>query len=174
MPGEILAWQTAGPDTHKTPMLLVAGAAVAILGLSGSAAHADEGLWAFDNFPASAVKAKYGVTIDRAWLDRVQHAAVRLSTGCSASVVSSEGLVLTNHHCILDCAQSLSTPQQDYIKSGFIAANRREERQCPGLQAEILVSITDVTEGIGDDAGQNATSFAKTRDAAIAAIEQEA
>ena len=166
MPGEILAWQTAGPDTHKTPMLLVAGAAVAILGLSGSAAHADEGLWAFDNFPAAAVKAKYGVTIDRAWLDRVQHAAVRLSTGCSASVVSPEGLVLTNHHCILDCAQSLSTPQQDYVKSGFIAANRREERLCPGVQAEILVSITDVTEGIGDVTG-------KTRDAAIAAIEQE-
>ena len=85
MPGEIWARQTADPDTHKTAMLLVAGAAVAILGLSGSAARADEGLWTFDNFPAAAVKAKYGVTIDKAWLDRVRHAAARLSTGCSAS-----------------------------------------------------------------------------------------
>jgi hypothetical protein len=154
--------------------LLIACAAVAAVGLSGRAALADEGLWTFDNFPAAAVKAKYGVTIDKAWLDRVQHAAVRLSTGCSASVVSPEGLVLTNHHCILDCAQSLSTPQQDYIKSGFIAANRREERLCPGVQAEILTSISDVTDRMdGAVAGKTGPEFVRSRDAEIAAIEQE-
>ena len=156
-------------------ILLMAGAAVAILGLSGRCALADEGLWTFDNFPAAAVKAKYGVTIDQAWLDRVQRAAVRLSTGCSASVVSPEGLVLTNHHCISDCAQALSTPQQDYIKSGFIAATRRNERPCPGVQAEILTSIADVTDRInGAVAGKTGPDFVKSRDATIAAIEQEA
>ena len=154
--------------------LLMAAAAFAVLGLSGRAALADEGLWTFDNFPAAAVNAKYGVTIDRAWLDRVQHAAVRLSTGCSASVVSPEGLVLTNHHCISDCAQSLSTPQQDYIKSGFIAATRRDERLCPGVQAEILTSISDVTDRINAAvAGKAGPDFVKSRDAEIAAIEQE-
>jgi len=154
--------------------LRIASAALAVIGLSVRSALADEGLWTFDNFPAAAVKAKYGVTIDQAWLDRVQHASVRLSIGCSASVVSSEGLVLTNHHCISDCAQSLSTPQEDYIKLGFIAANRREERLCPGLQAEILTSITDVTDRIGGAvAGKAGPDFAKSRDAAIAAIEQE-
>jgi hypothetical protein len=153
---------------------LIAGAAFAAIGLSGRAALADEGLWTFDNFPAAAVKAKYGVTIDQAWLDRVQHASVRLSTGCSASVVSPQGLVLTNHHCILDCAQSLSTPQQDYVKSGFVAANRREERLCPGVQAEILTSISDVTDRIGGAvAGKTGPDFVKSRDAAIASIEQE-
>jgi hypothetical protein len=155
-------------------ILLMTGAAVAILGLSGRAALADEGLWTFDNFPAAAVKAKYGVTIDQAWLDRVQHAAVRLSTGCSASVVSAEGLVLTNHHCISDCAQDLSTPQQDYIKAGFTAATRHDERLCPGVQAEILTSVTDVTDRIdGAVAGKSGPDFVKSRDAAIAAIEQE-
>ena len=154
--------------------LLIAGAAFAAVGLSGRAALADEGLWTFDIFPAAAVKAKYGVTVDRAWIDRVQHAAVRLSTVCSASVVSPEGLVLTNHHCVSDCAQSLSTPQQDYIKSGFIAANRREERLCPGMQAEILTSISDVTDRIdAAAAGKTGPDFVKSRDAAIAAIEQE-
>jgi len=149
-------------------------AAVAAIALSCRAAHADEGLWTFDNFPAAAVKAKYGVTIDKAWLDHVQHAAVRLSTGCSASVVSPDGLVLTNHHCISDCAQSLSTSQQDYIKSGFIAADRREERLCPGVQAEILTSIADVTDRItGAVAGKTGPDFVKSRDATIAAIEQE-
>ena len=154
--------------------LLIAGAAVAAVCLSSHAALADEGLWTFDNFPAAVVKAKYGVSIDQAWLDHVQHAAIRLSTGCSASVVSPDGLVLTNHHCISDCAQSLSTPQQDYIKSGFIAASRREERLCPGMQAEILTSIADVTDRIeGAVAGKTGPDFVKSRDATIAAIEQE-
>jgi hypothetical protein len=153
--------------------LLLAGAAFAAVGLSGRAA-ADEGLWTFDNFPAAAVKAKYGVTIHQAWLDRVQHATIGLSTGCSASVVSPDGLVLTNQHCILDCAQSLSTPQQDYIKLGFIAANRREERLCPGVQAEILTSISDVTDRINAAvAGKTGPEFVRSRDAAITAIEQE-
>jgi hypothetical protein len=154
--------------------LLIAGAAFAAIGLSSRAALADEGLWTFDNFPAAAVKAKYGVTIDQAWLDRVQHATIGLSTGCSASVVSPDGLVLTNHHCILDCVQALSIPQQDYVKSGFIAATRREERICPGLQAEILTSISDVTDRINTAvAGKTGPEFVRSRDAAITAIEQE-
>ncbi|HEY5347543.1 MAG TPA: S46 family peptidase, partial [Rhizomicrobium sp.] len=72
----------------------------------GHAALADEGMWTFDNFPAAAVKAKYGATIDAAWLDRVRNASVRLSSGCSASIVSANGLVLTNHHCVRGCAQN--------------------------------------------------------------------
>lgn len=147
---------------------------MAAAAFSSGAAFADEGLWTFDNFPAAAVKAKYGVTIDQAWLDHVQHAAVRLSTGCSASVVSPDALVLTNQHCISDCIQALSTPQQDYIKSGFIAASRREERLCPGVQAEILTSISDVTGRINRAvAGKTGPDFVKSRDAAITAIEQE-
>ena len=58
-------------------------------------------------------------TIDQAWLDRVRGASVRLSTGCSASVVTGDGLVLTNHHCVRDCAQQLSTATTDYVKDGF-------------------------------------------------------
>jgi hypothetical protein len=154
--------------------LLNAGAAFAAIGFSGSPALADEGLWTFDNFPAAAVKAKYGVTIDQTWLERVQHATIGLSIGCSASVVSPDGLVLTNQHCILDCAQSLSTPQQDYIKSGFIATNRRDERLCPGVQAQILTSISDVTDRINAAvAGKTGPEFVRSRDAAITAIEQE-
>jgi hypothetical protein len=64
-------------------------------------AHSDEGMWTFDNFPSAAVKAKYGVDIDPAWLDH--GAAVRLSTGCSASIVTANGIVLSNHHCVGNC-----------------------------------------------------------------------
>src|ERR1700727_2809742 len=94
-------------------------------------AYADEGMWTFDNFPAAAVKAKYGVTIDKPWLDRVQASAVRRSAGCSASVVSPDGLVVTNNHCVAGCTQALSTPTQDYFKQGFSVAARTEEPLSP-------------------------------------------
>ncbi len=66
-------------------------------------ARADEGMWTFDAFPAAKMRAEYGFAPDQAWLDRVRGAAVRLTGGCSASFVSSEGLILTNHHCIASC-----------------------------------------------------------------------
>jgi S1-C subfamily serine protease len=75
---------------------------------------ADEGMWTFDNFPSAAVREKYGVVIDQAWLERVQRAAVRLSSGCSASIVTADGLLLTNNHCVRDCAQALSSAERDY------------------------------------------------------------
>src|SRR5665213_2914810 len=112
-------------DIVKTH-LIAALAAIAVC--AAGAALADEGMWTFDNFPSAAVKAKYGVDIDKAWLDRVQAAAVRLSSGCSASIVTKDGLVLTNHHCVRDCAQNLSTHEMDYVKSGFAAATREDEK----------------------------------------------
>src|SRR5215467_12898917 len=110
----------------------------ALLASVAAPALADEGMWTFDNFPSAAVKAKYGVDVDQKWLDHVRASAVRLAGGCSASVVSSEGLVLTNHHCVAGCAQNLSSPENDYVKNGFFTEKTEDELQCPGQQAEIL------------------------------------
>ncbi|MDQ2861188.1 MAG: S46 family peptidase, partial [Pseudomonadota bacterium] len=141
----------------------------------GRVARADEGMWTYDNFPSAAVKAKYGVTIDQAWLDHVRGATARLSIGCSSSIVSGQGLVLTNHHCVSECAQDLSTPDRDYIKLGYSVASRREERQCPGMQADVLIAIADVTPTVGAaTAGKSGQGFVKARDGAIAGIEQGA
>ncbi|HEY4265293.1 MAG TPA: S46 family peptidase [Micropepsaceae bacterium] len=146
-----------------------------LLACAAGPACADEGMWTFDNFPAAQVKQKYGVTIDQKWLDRVQASAVRLAGGCSASVVSPNGLVLTNHHCVAGCAQNLSTPEHDYVKNGFAAARAEDEKQCPGVQAEILQTIADVTPAINaataDKAGDG---FQRARDAAVANIEKQA
>jgi hypothetical protein len=137
-------------------------------------ALADEGMWTFDNFPGAAVKAKYGVTIDSAWLDHVRKAAVRLSSGCSASLVTVNGLVLSNHHCVRDCAQQLSTAGKDYVKDGFLAVRREDEKLCPGMVAEVLTDIADVTSRITNAAaGHTGRDFIKARDAAIAAVEKE-
>ena len=151
----------------KTPLAILAAATLA------TPALADEGMWTFDAFPAAKMKADYGWAPDQAWLDRVQAAAVRLTGGCSASFVSKDGLILTNHHCIVQCAQDLSSAGTDYLAKGFNAADRTKELKCPGQQAEVVTAITDVTPrvmaAIGTATGE---AFAKARDGAIAGLEK--
>jgi hypothetical protein len=150
-------------------LALVAGAALPL-----SAASADEGMWTFDAFPSAKVKAAYGFAPDQAWLDRVRLSSLRLTGGCSSSLVSGQGLVLTNHHCVRDCAQQLSTEKADYIAGGFLAATLADERKCAGQQAEIVTAITDMTarvqKAIGTSTG---AALAKARDGEVAAIEKE-
>jgi hypothetical protein len=142
--------------------------------LAAQGTKADEGMWTFDNFPSATVKAKLGVTVDQAFLDHVRGAAVRLSSGCSASIVSAGGLVLTNHHCVRDCAQALSTPGNDYVASGFQVARREDEKLCPRMQAEVLAGISDVSARVtAAAAGKTGEDFVKARDAEIAAVEKE-
>ncbi len=139
-----------------------------------STARADEGMWTFDNFPIQTVNYKYGTRIDQAWLDRVRNAAVRIQ-GCSASFVSSEGLILTNWHCVVGCVAELSSPEQDYVKNGFLTANREEEKRCPGQTAEVLVDIVDVTDRVlGAGAGLEGAAFNAARTAETNAIQTEA
>lgn len=155
--------------TRKLWMALLASAVVV-----PSSALADEGMWTFDNFPMAKVNAKYGTHIDQAWLDHVRGASARLSTGCSSSVVTSTGLLLTNNHCVAGCTQDLSTKANDYYTHGYIAHGRQEERKCAGMQAEILSAITDVTPQM-QAAGQGLTGEAlvKARTAASSTIEKQ-
>src|SRR5690606_32519643 len=112
------------PGRHRSsqPMSLRLTVSLAALALAASAAPAlaDEGMWTFDNFPIERVNETYGTNIDQAWLDHVRGAAVRLSSGCSASVVSGEGLVLTNHHCVVSCLQDLSSAENDFVRDGWM------------------------------------------------------
>jgi hypothetical protein len=148
--------------------------AVAALGVGmATPVLADEGMWTFDAFPAAQVREAYGVTIDQRWLDRVQAASVRIP-GCSASVVSNDGLVLTNNHCIVGCLTALSSGETDHLKDGFLTATREEERTCPGMTGEILVQITDITARIhAATAGKTGAGYGAARSAASVAAEAE-
>ena len=147
----------------------------AAFSISAAPALADEGMWTYDNFPLAKVNEAYGLNLDQKWLDRMQGASVRLTTGCSASLVSRSGLVLTNHHCVVECVQDLSSGDKDYVKDGFLTAAREEEKKCPGMQAEILASITDVTKDIqAAGAGRTGQDYVRAREAAMAAAEQAA
>jgi len=149
-----------------------AAAVVALVALPISAAHADEGMWTFDAFPAAKMRASYGWAPDQAWLDKVRAAAVRLTGGCSASFVSAEGLILTNHHCVAGCAEQNSTAKNNILKTGFVAGTRERELKCAGQQAEVVTSIRDITGeikgAVGAATGEPAV---KARNAAIARIE---
>lgn len=143
------------------------------LSLSLAPAWADEGMWTFDNFPTKAVSRAYGVDVTAQWLDDVRAAAVRIP-GCSASFVSKDGLVLTNHHCVVDCVQDLSTAEADYVQEGFLARSRDEEKICPGSTAEVLTAITDVTGRIKDATKDTPIAdLARVRGALNAEIEKE-
>ena len=119
-------------------------AAVLLAGFVEPAAHADEGMWTYDNFPAAAVKQKLGVDITPAWLDRVRTNTIRLSN-CTASFVSPDGLILTNHHCAASCLEQLSSSSRDLLRDGFISATREAELRCPTQYADVLMKMEDIT-----------------------------
>ena len=156
-------------------MLRRAAAFAALTALSISAARADEGMWTFDGFPAAKMRADYGWAPDQAWLDRVSAAALRLTGGCSASFVSAQGLILTNHHCVAGCAEQNSTAKNNILKSGFVAATRQRELKCAGQQAEVVTAIRDVTPDVKGSVGAATGEAAvKARNASIAHIESAA
>ena len=143
-----------------------------MLSIPLAAARADEGMWTFDAFPAAKMRTDYGFAPDQAWLDRVRGSAVRLTGGCSASFVSASGLILTNHHCVAGCLQDLSEGGADLLKNGYVARARTEEKLCPGQQAEVVTSISDVTPQMKAAVGSlTGLAAVKARTAAGAQIE---
>lgn len=147
--------------------------AIFFLGALATSAWADEGLWTFDNFPAARLKAAYGVDIDKRWLDHVMGAEVRLSNGCSASLVSSTGLVLTANHCISEYVEELSGPKHDYYNDGYVAADQDDEKRAVGLSAEVLISITDVTPQIRRaESGLSGDALVKAHTETITTLER--
>ncbi|HEY3450481.1 MAG TPA: S46 family peptidase [Myxococcales bacterium] len=123
--------------------------AASLLAAAPLSGRADEGMWLFNDFPSSKVKAKYGFEPDQKWLDHVRLSSVRLAEGCSGSIVSGDGLVMTNHHCAHSCIEQLSSAKKDYVASGFYARKGADEVKCPEIEINQLVEIADVTERIG-------------------------
>jgi V8-like Glu-specific endopeptidase len=101
-------------------------------------------MWTFENAPLDYWEATYGFRPTQDWLDHVRQASIRIP-GCSASFVSGDGLILTNHHCARGCIAANSTPENDYVIDGFYAATHAEEKVCPNAFADVLVGIEDVT-----------------------------
>jgi hypothetical protein len=118
------------------------------LSLLAAPALADEGMWTFDNFPKAAVQQKYGVEVTDAWLKRLQRSITRHESGCTGSFISPDGLVLTNHHCVMDCLNEISSEKENFIENGFNATTRSAERRCPTEIISVLIESEDVTQQV--------------------------
>jgi hypothetical protein len=134
----------------------------------------DEGMWLTNDFPSKRVADKYGFEPTPAWLDHVRSSSVRLAGGCSASIVSPSGLVMTNHHCAHDCIQQLSTAKKDFVASGFTAKTEKDEVRCPDIELDQITNISDVTDRVNAATkGMTGAEFNKAQKAEQSRIEKE-
>ena len=132
-------------------------------------------MWTFQDPPLEWWDEAYDFAPTPEWLEKVQLASLRFGGFCSASFVSEDGLIMTNHHCARGCIEELSTAEADYLEDGFYAETAAEERVCPGLHVDQLQSVTDVTERVmaaGATAGSD-TAKARAQTDAAEAIEEE-
>lgn len=132
-------------------------------------------MWTFENAPVEQWQERYGFTATDEWLDHVRLSSVRFGTFCSASFVSPDGLVMTNHHCARSCVEDVSTEASDYVVDGFYAATREQEVVCPNLYLDQLAEIEDVTARVRGAAAAGATDreIADAQQAMRAQIEEE-
>ncbi|GAA3920693.1 S46 family peptidase [Luteimonas lutimaris] len=156
---------------------------VSIAGLS-LGAHADEGMWMPSQLPEIAAQLKAagfkGDPKDLADLTKPPMSAVVSLGGCTASFVSPQGLVVTNHHCAYGAIQLNSTPDNNLMANGFNAATREQEVSA-GPAARVLVTesfdrITDrILEGARGKTGRDYYDAVDAASkAAVAECEQDA
>lgn len=85
----------------------------------------------------------------------LKDAILQFGGGCTAEIISNEGLILTNHHCGYGQIQRHSSLEHDYLTTGFWAMSRSEELPNPGLSVTLLIRMEDVTrralEGVHDN-----------------------
>ena len=138
-------------------------------------AFGDEGMWLYTAPPTKQLKEKYNFEPSKQWLDHLQKSSVRFSSGGSGSFVSADGLVITNHHVGADALQKFSDEQHNYLRDGFYARTRVEEKKCVDLELNILMSIEDVTAHVNSAVNSDMTSeqASDARRGAIATIEKE-
>lgn len=129
-------------------------------------AKADEGMWLLmflDKQTYKDMKAKGLKLTPKQIYDinntSLKDAIIQFGRGCTGEIVSSQGLILTNHHCGYSSIQSHSTVEHDYLSNGFWAYNKSEELPTPGLTAKFFIRMEDVTsevlQGVTDNMSEN-------------------
>ena len=108
-------------------------------------------MWTFENPPLDYFQEKYNFKPSDEWLDKVQKSALKFGNGCSASFISEDGLIMTNHHCIRGILRDLSTDKLDLLKYKFFAEKQEDELKIPGLFVRQLMLIEDVTKEIKNE-----------------------
>lgn len=146
----------------KTKKLLLS----LVLFLSTLPLFADGGMWTLDKINTQiAQMKKLGLKLeandiyDPLGNPDLQDAVVFFDGGCSGVLVSSESLLLTNHHCGYDKIQQLSSVEANYLRDGYMSKDYREELPCPGLEVEMVREIRDVTKEVQELLRKNKKEF---------------
>lgn len=131
--------------------------ALALMFSAALMASADEGMWMINaidralekNMKARGLKLGVREIYDAdAKGTTLSDAVVALDFGCTGSIISDEGLLITNHHCAYADIHSISTPQRNYLEDGFWAFKSEEERYIPGKNVFFLKRVLDVTDEV--------------------------
>lgn len=131
--------------------------------LSAPSSHAKEGMWLPANLQKQdsvLIKEGLKIPVSDLYSDSIpglNNAVVLFGGGCTASFISGQGLLLTNHHCGYSYAQKLSTPERNFLSDGFWAMNRSQELPCPGLTITVTRKMANVTDYILKDLSDTLT-----------------
>lgn len=150
--------------------------------LTASSVFADEGMWFLMHIKRLIYRdmQKMGLQLTPEEIYSINHqslkdAIVQFNGGCTASMVSDNGLVITNHHCGYDAIAELSTPENNHLRDGFWAATHQDELKPESLYVRFFVRMDDVSKRILSQVNDSMTE--KEREAAInkeiAKIQQE-
>lgn len=128
---------------------------IASIMLVPTSAKADEGMWflMFIERLNHRDMQKMGLQLTADEIYSINHhslkdAIVQFNGGCTAEIISKDGLVLTNHHCGYDGIAELSTPERNLLKDGFWAANRADEKKPSRLYVRFFVRMDDCSKRI--------------------------
>ena len=131
-------------------------------------------MWTFEYPPMDYFSQAYNFEPDEAWFEHVRMSALRFANYCSASFVSADGLVMTNHHCARQSITQVTQEGEDLNANGFIAQTLQDERPIPGLYVDQLVLFQDVTDEVIDEINKGTTDEerAKFENDVISKIEE--
>jgi imidazolonepropionase-like amidohydrolase len=106
-------------------------------------------MWTFERPPLEYLKREYGFEAGEQWWNTLRLASLRFGRGCSASFISPQGLILTNHHCVRDGIAQVQG-DNDWVRDGFVARDQEGEVRVPGLTVQQLIDMRDVTAEVVD------------------------
>lgn len=142
--------------------IVLAGAVVS------SFAWAGEGKWTpqqvLDLGPSWVKQQGFGLPLSKLWDPKTQGGLLTNAVqfpGCSGSFVSKDGLLITNHHCIVGILQEHSTPQQNLVKDGYLAKSPADEKPAKAFRLQVPRRFIDVTKQVREAIPANADDFTR-------------
>lgn len=132
-------------------------------------------MWTFENPPLDYFEKEYGFKPSDELLEKFQKSALKFGNGCSASFVSEDGLIMTNHHCVRGNLPTIQTGEENILRDGFYAESLDKERTIPNLKVEQLLITKDITEQIQSamDKGKTDIEKLELRDKKIDELKSE-